>query len=166
MQKMKLFTGILLLLTVLLPGTAPAADDDRVKLEMTIAKQMIAVVDGREQISYVPAAEVSLGDIVRYEITFANTSNEEVYNFAIIDPIPAGVVFLEANGVPETTTLFSINKGFIYQEPPLYYDRIEKDGTRTRQEAGPEMYTHIKWQFTKAIMPGQKGNVSFTARVQ
>lgn len=167
MQPRKIVPLIVLWHCLLLAAVAVAADDNRIKMEMSISKQVTTMVEGREQISYIPVAQVNPGNRVRYDVSYTNISSEEVHNFAIVDPIPAGVVYLSDQGDGNTTTLFSIDKGFSYSEAPLFHEvRDRESGLIKKEEVGADKYTHIKWLFKGAIKPGQQGKVSFLATVK
>lgn len=164
-KKWNILLGFLLV-ALLLPAQGGAADGDKITMQLSAARQVVTEVAGKEQVSFVAAERANPGDILRYRIEYVNSSSEAVYNFAIVDPIPAGSLFLTEKGDSGTRTMFSIDKGFSYHEPPLYYEEVGADGTVLKKKAGPERFTHIKWQFTEPIPPGQRGVVSFTAKVK
>lgn len=167
-MRVKKLSAVLLFLFLVLPAASGfAADEDRITMDLSAYKQVTEKVDGKEVVRHVPLDLASPGDIIRYEISYANISAEDVYGFAIVDPLPRGVSFVAAGKAPTgIETIFSIDGGGTYHAAPVYYESVDKDGNKVKKEATPDMYTHITWKFTEPIAAGAKGAVSFDARVK
>jgi uncharacterized repeat protein (TIGR01451 family) len=144
-------------------GGAPAQGSLQLK---TIAEKEIRVLkpNGEAEVRRVPAGKVIPGDEVIYTIEAKNLTDTPVENVVITDPVPEHTAYVAgtANG-SETTVTFSIDGGQRYDVPENLVV-TQPDGTQ--RSALPSEYTHIRWEFTRAIDPGKTRLVRFRAKLQ
>ena len=120
--------------------------------------------EGQKVVMRVPATKVVPGDEVIYTNTYTNVGKEAASKVVITNPIPEHMQYVNASATgADMAITFSIDKGNTYDEPASLM-KTQADGTK--QLAKPVDYTHIRWVRQKALDPGEKGEVSFRARLQ
>jgi uncharacterized repeat protein (TIGR01451 family) len=157
-------TALVMTLGLAVPaGGAPAQGSLQLK---TIAEKEIRVLkaNGETEIRRIPAGKVIPGDEVIYTIEAKNITETAVENVVITDPVPEHTVYVAgtADG-SETRITFSIDGGQKYDVPE---NLIVTDPDGTERNALPSEYTHIRWEFTRAIDPGKTRLVRFRAKLQ
>ena len=86
------------------------------------------------------------GDVVRYRLTFTNTTPDSVRNVQFSDHVPAGLKYVSGSATsdrPDVLIEFSIDGGRSYSATPEI-DVVE-NGKRVRHPAPPETYTDVRW---------------------
>jgi len=141
----------------------------RVILSMKTEKE-VRILQGEkwvaERLPVENSEEVGSQAMLIYNITYSNKGEGEARDISVVDPIPAGTVYILGSASGEGSDMtYSIDGGLIYQEPPVQYVIKKADGTQEKKIAPPEMYTHIKWLVKGPVQPGKDGQVSFKARV-
>lgn len=159
------FTAYLTICLVSIATFAFAAA--QITIETTIEKQEKVLVDGKQQVRYVPAETTMPGDTLRFSLIYKNIGDEQATDVILNNPIPAGTRY-----IPETASnsdgydvLFSIDGGSNYKKPAqLTYTVSLPDGSTESRVAVPEQYTNVRWRISD-ITPGATGQVSFNALV-
>lgn len=134
------------------------------KLEIQIEDQKVnlTAIEKKDasQIVVIP------GDTIRYVITATNTGQGAMQEPEIVDPIPAGVTYIPntASGL-DSEISFSLNQGSTYMPWPPYYTVRNSKGILVKREATPEMLTHIKWNISKNLEPGESSVMEFLVEV-
>ena len=149
----------------LLVGVPFAGAQQQGSLElMAVAQKEIRVVDqdGKERLERVPAALVTPGEDVIYGITATNISSEATENVVITDPIPASMTYRDGTATGDAKITFSIDGGASYDAPE---NLIVVDAQGNPKPAGPEDYTHIRWEFSNPLDSGESQLVEFRARL-
>jgi len=130
------------------------------KLDIRIEDQKVNLSEAEKKdasrIVYIP------GDTLRYVITASNIGTGLMKAPEIVDPVPAGVTYVakSASGV-ETDITFSMNQGNSYMAWPPYYTVRNSKGILVKREATPEMISHIKWNISKNLNPGDSTIMEF-----
>lgn len=86
------------------------------------------------------------GDVVRYRLTFTNTTPDSVRNVQFSDHVPAGLKYVTGSASsdrPDVLIEFSIDGGRSYSATPEV-DVVE-NGKKVRRPAPPETYTDVRW---------------------
>ncbi|NQT62731.1 MAG: DUF11 domain-containing protein [Candidatus Marinimicrobia bacterium] len=124
--------------------------DDQ-KVNLTAAEMKDASL-----VNYIP------GDTIRYVITASNVGDGLMKNPEIVDPVPAGVTYVPntARGA-DTEITYSMNQGNTYMAWPPFYTVRNSKGILVKREATPEMITHIKWNISKNLDPGDVSSMEF-----
>lgn len=144
-------------LSVVMGQGTPKLDihiDDQ-KVNLTAAEKKDASL-----LSYVP------GDTLRYVLTASNVGDGQMHNPEIIDPIPAGVTYVPNSAQGENTEItFSMNQGNTYMAWPPHYTVRNSKGILVKREATPDMISHIKWNISKNLAPGEIATMEFLVEV-
>lgn len=160
-------TTTLILLTSLLLGT-PALAAPQIAIDSRIEQKQVLVVDGKEQVRYLPTEATTPGSVLRFTLIYRNSGDEIARDVVLDNPVPKGTSYLNGSATTgsEVTTEFSIDGGKSYKKPAfLTYEITLPNGNRESRVASPEEYTHIRWQL-KAVPAGGSGQVSFEALVK
>ena len=107
-------------------------------------------------ISYVP------GDTIQYSITATNKGDGIMTNPVIVDPIPAGVTYVEQSAKGDYSEIsFSLDQGNTYMAWPPFYTVRNSKGLLVKREASPDMITHIKWDISLELKPKESSMLEF-----
>jgi uncharacterized repeat protein (TIGR01451 family) len=149
---------------------APIAQNAAVQLRLEAQKRVV-VRDGlrKEQVSWqtlASEAPVQPGDIIRYVQSLNASSQRQVKNLVLTQPIPPKTVYIlnSATGTGTATITYSTDSGKTYSASPEIEVR-QPDGRVVRQPAPPGAYTHIRWKFAEVTAPAA-GVATFQVRVQ
>ena len=83
----------------------------------------------------------------------------------INDPIPEGTAYLAGSATGPVAATFSLD-GKTFEKPAeLTYEVTNADGTKEKQVASPDQYTHIRWQLA-TVAAGATENLSFKVKVK
>ena len=158
---------IVLLITILGGNNAAAQDEARLVLKTEVAKE-IRVKEGTAWITkFEPVTMTQPGDILRYTVTYRNEGSSPAVGARIIDPIPAGTVYVKGSASGTGTDIrFSIDGGTTWQSPPVMHVIIKSDGSEKKEPAPPELFTHIRWSILSEVPAGSSGRVSFKVTVR
>lgn len=167
MGKRSLLPAVFLLLVC--AGAARAQQEEKPKLTLAIgvAKEMRVQKDGKWTVERVPAETTKRGDVLVYTVTYTNAGKTPARDASIVDPVPAGTVYvLESAEGKRTEQRFSIDGAKTFQPYPATYVVTRKDGKREEKIATAGMYTHIQWIIPRQVAPGESGTVSFKVTVK
>jgi len=149
----------------LLAATAAIAAP-RVEIAISQAKEVVQVKGDKRESRFVPAKEVTAGDVVEYTLAYKNTGDQPARDAVIDDPIPKGTSYLGASAAGEGAEItFSADGGKTFAPAArlTWQVRLPSGQTETRS-ATPSDYTHIRWT-VREIAPGAAGHVTFRVRV-
>jgi uncharacterized repeat protein (TIGR01451 family) len=142
-----------------------------VKLEMGVEKQ-VTVVDAQgksttEWQKLEGEAAVQPGDMLRYGVTSSNASEMSAENLVVTQPIPAQMTFVIGSdkGNSAASATYSIDNGATFVADPMVKVTLP-DGTVEMQPAPAEAYTHVKWNFSKALGASEVVNVSHEVTIR
>ncbi len=142
-------------------------DKQKIALGMTAEKETRQQVDGKWVVVRAPLEKAGRGDTICYTVAYSNEGLEPVKEVTVVDPVPAGTVYVPASAIGEGTEItYSVDGGHLYQLPPVMQVARGPDGTRTEKEATADQYTHVKWVVQTPVLPGESGRVSFKVKVQ
>jgi uncharacterized repeat protein (TIGR01451 family) len=154
--------GVLLCAAVSWAQLAPELD-----LKTTAAREIKVQKNGRLLVERVPVEASRPGDVVVYTITYRNLAKTAISDASIIDPIPAGTVYVLASAEgADTQVTCSVDGGRAYQEPPVMARVKAPDGTEKSMPVPADRYTHIKWMVKNPVPPGASGQVSMKVTVR
>lgn len=123
--------------------------------EVTLSTQVQRVVDAAGTEVLEDAASVVPGDVLRYTITFKNTSAQDVAAGSVIitNALPDGTQYLEGTARGDDTTItFSVD-GDNFADP--------RSLTAGGAAATAADYRSIRWTFEPMLPSGVSGQVSF-----
>ena len=120
-------------------------------------KKQVTVIDedGQSKLEWQSLegeAAVQPGDVLRYTVESSNASEIAAEDLVIKQPIPAQMKFVIGSdyGNDAASATYSIDNGATFVAEPLVEVTLA-DGTVEMQPAPAEAYTHIKWDFSKAL---------------
>lgn len=150
---------LLLLLALMLPGVAQAAD--QVALSSAVfVERITADRDGRERVVLEAPEQVTPGDKLVFVLSYRNLSASAADDFTVTNPMPAAVAF---QATPDKGAVVSIDGGRNWGALAALTLR-ERDGSI--RGARPEDVTHIRWSPARAIPAGGTGTLSFRGVVR
>ncbi|MFQ6604719.1 MAG: hypothetical protein ACE5D8_04105 [Fidelibacterota bacterium] len=134
-------------------------------LELTINEEKLNLTDaeaaGETDITYFP------GDTIRYTIRAVNAGTGTMVNPEVVDPIPAGVRYVTGTaGGDNARVLFSIDMGKTFHSWPVQYTIRNEKGKNINKTATADMITHIKWEITESLSPGEERSLLFDVVVK
>jgi uncharacterized repeat protein (TIGR01451 family) len=142
----------------------PALAD--IALESTVHKvERVALDDGRVETRLVAAERVVPGDELRYTIAFRNAGDTPIDpgTIVITDKLPGDLEYIDGTAYGAGTQVtYSVDGGVTFGSPEAL--SVVREGVEA--PAQPRDYTHIRWQFTPPLTPGEGAHVSFNARLQ
>ena len=149
---------------LLLSAAALAAP--RVEIAITQAKEVVETKGDKRESKFVPAKEVTAGDVVEYTLAYRNAGDEAARDAVIDDPIPKGTSYLAASATGENAEItFSTDGGKTFAPATrLTYQLRTPSGQTESRTATPSDYTHIRWTL-RSVAPGAAGKVAFRVRV-
>ena len=159
-----LLAAVIFLLT---GASAWAAQGPKLKLNVSMTKEVKTVKDGKEVVSTVTADKVGTGDTIVYTIKYTNEGTGLAKEANIVDPVPAGTVYVLGSAAgADTDITLSIDGGKTYHKEPIMVKVKDKSGEAVEKPASAEAYTNVRWVTTKDILPGKSGHASFKVKVK
>lgn len=113
-----------------------------------------------------PRTAVLPNDVLRYTLTFTNSTERPVRNVELRDPIPAGVRFVAGSARvsrPDARLEFSVDGGRTWSASPT--ESVTVDGKATTRPVSADRFTHVRWLVTSAVAPRATVTAEFDARV-
>jgi uncharacterized repeat protein (TIGR01451 family) len=128
------------------------------------ARKVVVGEKGAEQ--FLPANEVHPQDVIEYRLTYANNGAEVVHNVSVVDPVPAGLHYVEktAKNAANSSVEFSVDSGKTFHAWPVKVTKKNADGKEVTVNATPDMVTHIRWTLNGDLKP--RGEVQFAYRAK
>ncbi len=117
---------------------------------------------GTERVRLVAVDIPPPGEEIFYTVSFGNPVEESLEAVTVIQPVPAGMVYIAGTAVgPGTDVAFSIDGGQSYASAEeLLIDAADE----TSAPAPPERYTHIRWVMRRHLEAGATALARFRAR--
>ena len=144
----------------ILAGSASAGVELRSKAEM---EQEIVEDDGTSRVIRIDAARITPGDEVLYVVAWENTGSEPADRVAITNPVPEHMECSRIASVADAVITASVDGGTTFDRPEAL-TVFAADGAA--RPAEPADFTHIRWTFTRALAPGESGQVEYRAVLQ
>ena len=168
--RLTIVTALLLTAAVTLSfGTTAwaAAQKPKLKLSISMAKEVRSQKDGKEVIEAVPTEKAGSGDTIIYTITYTNEGKSAAKDANIVDPVPQHTVYvLESAQGADTDISLSVDGGKSYHPYPVMVTAKDKSRKTAQAPAPAEAYTHVRWVVKKEIQPGGSGQASFKVKVK
>jgi uncharacterized repeat protein (TIGR01451 family) len=153
-----------LIIAVAMTTTVNAYAEGAIRFSNNAFKQVISkAADGSMTYDYVEPGLVLPNDIILYEIVFENISDQEVSNIVVNNPIANNSKYRGGSATGDSTEItFSVDgKNFAAADALTVRDQTGKTW-----KAKPEDYTAIRWVYTKALKPGEKGKVTYKTTIK
>ena len=118
---------------------------------------------GQRQQKLLAATEITPGDRILFTTSFKNNGSEASDNVVITNPIPAHTRYLEGTAKGEHCIIsFSVDGGRDWGDAKTLKVR-QKDGKYRAASAAD--YTHIRWNYNRALQPSEKKSISFETKL-
>jgi uncharacterized repeat protein (TIGR01451 family) len=148
-------------------NVSPAQTGPLLDLKTTAEKEVRVQKNGKWVVERVPLDKTGPRDILVYTISYRNTGKSPIVDATIVDPIPAGTLYvLDSAEGKDAEIACSIDGGRSYQKPPASLRVKKPDGTEEVKPAPADRYTHIQWVIKKPVPPGESGRVSLKVTVR
>ena len=148
-----------------LPGLALTKEMPNLDLKLSVEKKVVlSNAEGETRTEWREVRNLKPGDMLKYTITYTNTSSTEARDAVIVDSVPFRSAYVSSSAKGKNTEITFSLDGKEFQSPTLLKYKAKGPGTQEQELlATPEMYTHIRWQITKPVPTGGTGKVSFKA---
>jgi uncharacterized repeat protein (TIGR01451 family) len=166
LKKMLVAAGITVFMMAGVSFATAIEQKPKLVLKTKVEKESNILKDGKVVEVKSAATNFKRGDRLIYTVTYKNEGTALAKNAIIVDPIPEGTLYLDSAAGKDTDIQFSIDGGNSFQKAPVKYIVAKADGTKESRVATPDMYSHVKWVVTKAIPPGDTGDVNFAVKVK
>ena len=140
------------------------AEDGPIKITNTVMKEVIEKnALGEEVIRYVVPGTAIPGNTMLYTITFENIGDKPASGIVINDPLPNNSKYIANTATGKNTKItFSVDgENFNVPSKVKLNDASGKVWT-----ASADKYTHIRWIYTKDLLPGEIGKATFKTKIK
>lgn len=157
----------ILSMLLVLSMQAWAADKGPIELKSVSEVEITVKSDkGAKEVKRVDAAKANVvpGDAVIFTTYYSNNGKEPASDIVINNPMPEHMLYIDGTAEGSGAKIeFSVDKGKSFGAPEALK---VKDDKGKEKVAGPSDYTHIRWTLSKPLGSGEKGSVSFRAKVK
>lgn len=143
-----------------------------VQLRLTADKKVVQQdQNGKQQVTWQPMqgkVVVQPGDVIRYTVSGANSSDRPLKNLVVTQPIPKQTSYvLNSVTVNHTGAIvtYSIDNGKSFVEKPTIQVRLANGKVETRP-APAELYTNVRWKFEAPVSPKTAVNATYQVKVR
>jgi uncharacterized repeat protein (TIGR01451 family) len=161
----KIVAGIAIAL--LLSTTVWAQQKGTVELISTAEVEVVGQnAQGEEKVTRVEASKTNVapGDTVIFSVRYTNKGAQTDPNVVITNPVPEHMMYVDRTAEGKGTRIeFSADKGRTFA--PEGKVKLKGPDGKERLAAARE-YTTIRWIIEKPVAKGEKGTVSFRAKVK
>jgi uncharacterized repeat protein (TIGR01451 family) len=155
-----------LILALLAPAAAWTQQKGALVLKSSAEVEVAATNDkGEKTIKRVDIEKAvkGPGDTVVFTTTYINTGKQPASGVVITNPIDEHMIYVDRSAAGNNTLIeFSIDGGKTYQEP----GKLMVSSQGLSRPVRGEDYTNIRWTIIKPVPAGEKGSVSFKAKIK
>jgi uncharacterized repeat protein (TIGR01451 family) len=162
--KENIFKTLLISVFTLFAAMNAYAEEGAIRFTNNAYKQVVSTAaDGKVKYDYVEPGLVLPKDVILYEIIFENTSDQDISNIVVNNPIANNSEYRGGSATGDSTEItFSVDgKNFAAADALTV-----KDQTGKTWKAKPEDYIAIRWVFKKVLKPGEKGKVTYKTTIK
>ncbi|MDB4879963.1 MAG: conserved repeat domain protein [Gemmatimonadetes bacterium] len=130
------------------------------------ARNTTAAAEVARKARPVARTTVQPGDVLRYTLTFTNSTAKVVRDVELRDPIPAGVQFIAGSARASRADArleFSADAGKSWAAQPM--ENVIVDGRPVARAVPAARYTHVRWVFAGAVPANGTVTADFDVRV-
>lgn len=136
---------------------AGAAQAQGVTLTARVLQEKTVEDAGVKRVVLVPAATVTPGQEVVYDLSYANAGSKPAEQVVLTNPVPATLEYVSGD-----SALVSVDGGKTFA---VLTSLKVANADGTQRPAAPKDVTHVRWNIA-AIAPGASGHVLFKARLK
>jgi uncharacterized repeat protein (TIGR01451 family) len=157
-------TGLGLILAAALIA-CPALASGAVELRSTVEKEIeITNAKGQKAFKREQVRKALPGDVLIYTVSYGNSGVKPAEKVVISNPVPEHMAYIADSALTENAVVtYSTDGGKTFDEPEKL---VTRNAAGFERPATAADYTHIRWVLKKAVPPGEKGAVSFRARLK
>ena len=158
-----------LLATLVLAGSvaqaqAPASSTPQPSLNIAVRNTTAETEKGQGK----PRSDAAVrpGDVLRYTLTFTNPSARALSNVQLSNPLPAGLVIVDASTRASRTDAvaeFSADSGKTFSAKPV--ETVVVDGQTVTRPVPPSRFTNVRWVVRGQVRPKTVVTAEYDARV-
>ncbi|WBO23149.1 hypothetical protein [Sphingomonas abietis] len=126
-----------------------------------LAEQRTAAKDGTTQIALTPAARVTPGDRIVYEISYRNTGSQPIGNFVVSNPLPKDVAYMAPAAGSPAPDLSVDGSTF----GPLATLRVKGPKGDLRPAIATDVKA-VRWRLAEPLAAGGSGQFAFRAMLK
>ena len=146
-------------LAVAVPAAASAAGPLSLVTRVLVETREGAA-DGTSRTRLVAPTRATPGDRVVVVLAYRNTGARPLADLVLVDPVPAGVAFRDADGAPGAE-VSADGRTFA----PLASLRVATAAGTTRAAIAADV-THVRWRLVAPLAPGAGGELRFRATLK
>lgn len=164
---MKGIVRVVMMLTLLLPAASWAQQKgDLVIKSISEIEVKQKNAEGKEEVKRVDATKTQVlpGQTVIYTNSYAYNGAKPATDVVIKNAVPEQMTYVDGSAEGKGTKIeFSVDKGQTYAAPDKL--TVKAAGGKERRAAAAD-YTNIRWTIQTPLKKGEKGSVSYSARVK
>lgn len=106
------------------------------------------------------------GDVLRYTLSFANSTERPLGNVQLSNPLPSGLELVAGTvraSRGDAQADYSADGGKTFSQQPT--TEVVVDGKTVRRPVPPAQYTHVRWTVNGAVAPGATVTAEYETRV-
>jgi len=156
---------VLLATSVVMPATAQQAVHPAPSIVVS-ARNTTAADEVARKARPAARTTVQPGDVLRYTLTFTNSTAKAVRDVELRDPIPAGVQFVAGSARASRADArleFSVDGGASWSAQPM--ESVLVDGRQVRRPVPAARFTHVRWVFAGIVPANGTVTADFDVRV-
>jgi len=126
--------------------------------------------NSQNQEELLAADRVVPGDVIEYQLSYENVSNEAVTDLILSGAIPSKTEFIEEKSTQieglqfQARSLVSVEPN-VFSAPPLLREEKDENGEIQLVEIYPEQYDQIRWLVLDELESGEKLELSYRVKV-
>jgi len=155
-------TMFVLLVSLLVVPAGMAQERGSLELTSTILREVEVKNEKGEVTTELVTVEKAMpGEELIVRVSYTNQGSEPAENLVIVNPVPDEMFYVAGSASGESVTAaFSIDGGKSFNVPEKL---LVTDEEGKLNEAPPKAYTHVRFSRSRALNPGETGEVSFRA---
>jgi len=160
---MKCMSAVMLLCAAAIASPALAAGTVELKSAVEMEVQ-VTNEKGEKVTKRVPATKALPGDVLIYIVSYANNGKDAAEKVVITNPVPEHMVYVLGSAAGEgAAAIYSVDGGKTFGPAETLKVQTANGVERAAQAAD---YTHIRWTLSRTVKPGEKGVVTFQAKLK
>jgi uncharacterized repeat protein (TIGR01451 family) len=141
---------------------ATTAFAQNVKLSNSVFKEgEVKSANGKIERKLLPANIVTPGDKIIFVMGYSNAGTKAADRVTITNPVPSQVTYL--GGDTENEPIVSVDGGKAFGALATLTIKNADGSTRPARTSD---VTHVRWQFARALNPGETGQVSYRGQLK
>ncbi|MCB1619132.1 MAG: DUF11 domain-containing protein [Thiothrix sp.] len=162
------YAYLMLAASIVAGGFAIANSQTRAApLQNTLQAYLVSAdQQGREILQ--PTREVEPGQLIEYQLTYANTGNSALRDVVVTGPIPAATAYMpqSARTQAKAQLQVSIDNGRTFESEPVRRMITDKNGRKVEVIIPPSEYSHVRWIMKEPLQAGMTRQFAYRSMVE